>query len=776
MAARSGAGSATRAGRAVMRMASAAAVVGAFALVPITARAQDFSFTSIAVEGTARVDPATVLSFAGIPRGETLTAGQLNDAFQRVLASGLFEEVEFEPRGNTLVITVVERPIIGTIAIEGNRRVDDERLLSVIRSQPRQVYSAATAQQDAAAIAAAYESAGRLAATVRPTIIRRGDDRVDLVFEVSEGGVVEVERISFVGNQAFSDARLRRVLATKQAGLFRSLVQRDTLVRERLEFDRQLLTDFYNSRGFPDFRVVDITSELSRERDATFITIVVEEGQRYSFGEIGATSTIPGLDAQDFLARSRIRPGTTYSPEAIDTAVRRMEILALDRGLDFVRVEPQIDRNPQNQTLDVTFVLSRGPRVFVERIDIEGNQTTLDRVIRNQFRVAEGDPFNPREIRNAAERIRALNFFEDVQVETREGTTPEQVIVDVDVVERPTGSFGFGGSFSVSSGLGLLVNFQEANFLGRGQRLAFDFDATADTSSASLAFTEPFFLGRDLAFGLNVFYSTSDNDNSEFSTQGIGFRPSFTFPVTDATTLQVRYGLSSDEIFDVAPESSPILQAEEGTNLTSAIGYSLTYDSRRLGLEEDTLYLLTFGQDLAGFGGDNSYLKTTARAVAQTTALNDELTLRTILEGGALNMADGEVSRVTDRFFLSSRQLRGFEFRGLGPRDLDAPNRDALGGNYFAVARFEADFPLGLPEEYGISAGVFLDVGSVWGLDNTAGAGGPVDDSFSLRSSIGLSIFWTTPIGPLTFNFANVLEREVYDEEQLFDFTITTRF
>jgi outer membrane protein insertion porin family len=758
------------------RLAAAAAIVALTAFGPGGAIAQDFSFTSVSVVGSERIDPATVLSYAGIRQGETLTAGQLNDAYQRVVASGLFEDVTFEPRGSTLVITVTEREVIGTVAIEGNRRLDDDRLLAVIESRPRGIYSAATAQRDAAAIAAAYESAGRLAATVRPTIIRRGDDRVDLVFEVSEGGVVEVERISIVGNEAFSDARLRRVLATKQAGFLRSVIQSDTLVEARLEFDRTLLTDFYNSRGYPDFRVVDITSELSRERDATFITFVVEEGQRYSFGEIGATSTIPGLDPQAFLALSRIRPGTTYSPGAIDTAIRRMEAEALRRGLDFVRIEPQISRDPQTQTLDVTFALSRGPRIFVERIDIEGNQTTLDRVIRNQFRVAEGDPFNPREIRNAAERIRALNYFEDVQVETREGTTAEQVIVDVNVVERPTGSFGFGGSYSISSGFGILVNFEEANFLGRGQRLAFNFDTTADTTSASLNFTEPFFLGRDLAFGLSAFVSRSENDNSEFSSNGIGFRPSLTFPFGEASTLQVRYGLSSDEIFDVSPDSSPILQAEVGEKITSALGYTYTFDSRRLGLEEKTEYLLTFGQDVAGFGGDNRYVKTTARAIAQTTALSNDLTLRTTLEGGALNMLDGQVSRVTDRFFLSTRQLRGFEFRGVGPRDLGVPNEDALGGNYYAVARFEADFPLGLPEEYGISAGVFLDVGSVWGLDNTAGAGGPVDDDFSLRSSVGLSIFWTTPIGPLTFNFSNVLERESYDEEQLFDFTITTRF
>ena len=756
-------------------MAAVLAVLLSFAVSGPLA-AQTFTFTSVRVEGTQGVEPATVASFAAIPQGQTLTAGEVNDAYQRVLASGLFESVEFVPQGNTLIIRVVERPVIRTVAIEGNRRIDDDQLLAAIQSQPRRVFSTAQAQRDAAALVALYEQRGRLAATVRPVIIQRGDNRVDLVFEVSEGRVVEIERISFVGNAAFSDARLRRVLATKQAGVFRALVQRDTLVDARLDFDQQLLTDFYLSRGYPDFRVVDITSELARDRAATFITFTVQEGQRYTFSNFSASTTIAGLDPQAYLARARVRPGGTFSPAVIDTAIRRMEQFALDQGRDFVRIEPRITRNERAATLDVEFLITRGPRVFVERIDIEGNQTTLDRVIRDQFRVAEGDPFNPREIRNAAERIRALGFFEDVQVETRPGTTQEQVIVDVDVVEQPTGSFGFGGSYSVDRGFGLLISFRERNFLGRGQSLSFEFDTTADTASGNLTFVEPAFLGRDLAFGLNLNYSTTDNDNSDFSTQVIAIRPSLTFPIGDATSLQVRYQLSSDEIFNVSPGSSPILQAETGTLITSALGYTLTYDTRRLGFEESTNYLVSFGQDLAGFGGDNRYVRTTARGVAQTLILNDDVTLRATVEGGALNMLDDDPSRVTDRFFTSSRQLRGFRFRGIGPRDLGARNRDALGGNYYAVARFEADFPLGLPEEYGITGGVFFDVGSVWGLDNTAGAGGPVDDSAYLRSAIGFSLFWTTPIGPLTFNFSRALQSEDYDRQQDFDFTITTRF
>ncbi len=309
-----GAGFAARLEQAILRIAATVAL-WAVLLLPIPATAQDFSFDSFDISGNERIEDATILTYAGIRPGESYTAGQLNDAYQRIVASGFFETVEFEPRGGTLAIAVTERPLLSAVAIEGNRRLDDEELLALIQSRPRQIYSPAIAQADAAAITEAYEARGRLAATVRPTIIRRADNRVDLVFEVSEGAVTEVERVSFVGNEAFSDARLRRVLATKQAGLFRAVIGADTLITDRLEFDQQLLTDFYNARGYPDFRVVDVTSELSRERDATFVTIAVEEGPQYSFGEVGVATTIPGLNTEAFRDRIRIRPGTTWSPD-----------------------------------------------------------------------------------------------------------------------------------------------------------------------------------------------------------------------------------------------------------------------------------------------------------------------------------------------------------------------------------------------------------------------------------------------------------------------------
>lgn len=759
------------------RLLATAVFIGtATASVPLLTPlyAQVFSFSNVEIQGNDRVDAATILSYAGISRGEEVSAAQLNDAYQRIMNSNLFESVEMVPQGSTLVIKVVEYPIVNVISIEGNKRLKDEKLSELIQSQPRRIYSPSLAESDAAAIAEAYRVAGRLAATVTPKIIRRDGNRVDLVFEITEGKVVEIERLSFVGNKAFSDRRLRQVLETKQAGLLRNLIQRDSYVAERLELDKKLLTDFYLSRGFIDFQVLDASAEVSRERDATFVTFTVREGLSYEIGEISTVSEVEGLDAAEFEAVQKIRTGQTYSPLLIDNNITRMETLALKKGLNFIRIEPRITRNERGQVVDVEFAIVRGERVFVERIDIEGNTTTLDQVIRRQFRTVEGDPFNPREIRQAAERIRALGFFADAQVNADQGGGPDQVVVNVDVEEQPTGSLSFGMTYSVSSGTGFNIGFSETNFLGRGQKLSLNISTASSNQNSSFSFTEPALLGRDLSFSIGAYYKTSESDFSKYDTRNIGFTTGLGFPLGEQSSLDVRVGVSEDKLYNYTGDS-PILTAEaaQGPLKTFSLGYTYEYDNRITGLNPKGGVLLRFGQDIAGLGGDTEYVRTTALALAETKIMNEEVTVRAIVEGGAITSLGDNVSRVTDRFFGNGK-IRGFEPNGIGPRD-GTDLADALGGNMFAVARFEADFPLGLPEEYGITGGAFLDVGSVWSLDNTAGLA-TVDDSFNPRATIGVSVFWNTPIGPLRFNFSHALKKEDYDKEQTFDLTISTKF
>ncbi|MFZ1468939.1 MAG: outer membrane protein assembly factor BamA [Paracoccaceae bacterium] len=766
------------------RLLAAAVFLGAAgASLPILtpAFAQVFAFSSVKIEGNDRVDDATILSYAGIGKGQEVSAGGLNDAFQRISRSGLFQTVELIPQGSTLVIRVEEYPFINLISIEGNRALKDEDLAAVIQSQSRKVYSPKTAESDAAAMAELYRVKGRLAATITPKIIRRSGNRVDLVYEVTEGKVVEVERLSFVGNRAFSDRRLRQVLETKQAGILRALVQRDTFVAERLDLDKQVLTDFYRSRGYIDFQVTDATAETSRERDASFVTFTIREGLSYSIGQTTTVSEVEGVDAAEFKAVQKIRTGQTYNPALIENNIARMESLALKKGLNFIRIEPRVTRDDRNQAVNIEFAIVKGERIFVERIDIQGNATTLDQVVRRQFRSVEGDPFNPREIRQSAERIRALGFFSDAQVDAKQGSSADQVVVNVDLAEQPTGSLNFGLSYSVSSGTGATISFSERNFLGRGQGLALSLSSGTDSQNSSFSFTEPALLGRDLRFTFGGYYRTSENDNALYNTRNIGLTFGIGFPVGEQSRLSLTYRIAEDKLFDYSG-TSPIIAAETtlGTNgalLTSALGYSFEYDTRITGLNPNGGILLRFGQELGGLGGDTQFLTSTVFAAAETKVFNEEVTVRAIFEGGVISGIGGDTTRVTDRFFGRGK-IRGFEPNGIGPRDgVPLGTLDALGGNAFAVARFEADFPLGLPEEYGITGGAFVDVGSVWSLDNTVGFGGAaVDDSLKPRVAVGVSLLWDTPLGPLRFNFSRAVVKEDYDKEQNFDLTVSTKF
>lgn len=754
--------------------------LSALILTQTSAQAQSYSFNTVQIEGNQRVEAGTILSYADIARGETVSSGRLNDAYQSLLGSGLFETVDLQPQGNTLVISVQEYPTINRISIEGNKRLKDEDLQNLLQSQSRRVYSPTTAERDAATLTDAYNVAGRIAATVEPKIIRRSDNRVDLVFEIAEGRVIEIERISFTGNRNYPDRRLRRILGTKQAGIFRQLIGSDTFVEDRIAFDRQVLSDFYQSRGYVDFDITNVNAELTRGRDAFLITFDVVEGQSFEYGELTAVSLLDDVDALAFQEIIKIKSGQTYSPAGIEQTIARMEREALQMGLNFVRVEPRVIRNDRDLTLDVEFELSRGPRVFVERIDIEGNNTTLDRVIRREFKIVEGDPFNPREIRQSAERIRALGYFGNAEVSASEGSSADSVVVDVDVEEVPTGQLGFGISYSVNDGVGLGLNFSERNFLGRGQEFAFTFNTASANRTYELSFYEPAFLGRDLRAGFDFGYRTTNNDFATFDSRKFTFAPSITFPVSENGRLSLSYTYRQEELLNVDDDTSLLIKndADAGAQTTSSIGYLYSFDSRRTGLDPNTGYIFRFGQELAGLGGDIEYVKTTAYLGAETKVFNEELTLRAVVEAGALNTS-GTDSRITDRFFGNGK-IRGFEPNGIGPRDTSVDGDNALGGNYFAALRLEANFALPLPEEYGLSAGLYYDVGSVWGLDNTDGgsASSPfdVDESSSLRTAVGFSVFWETGLGPLRFNFSNPLQYEDYDNRQYFDLTISTRF
>nr|WP_283163908.1 outer membrane protein assembly factor BamA [Roseibaca domitiana] len=766
--------------------------VGSFT-VPSAAVAQSYQFSSIEIDGNVRVDDSTILSVARIGVGQTVTAAQVSAAFGNLTASGLFESVELTPRGNSLLIEVVEYPVIGVVNFEGNRRIDDEVLAEAVQVRAGRVLSPNVIEADARAIAELYAQRGRTAAEVTPQILPRGNNRVDLAFVVREGDVVEIERLSFVGNRAFSSYRLRNVLNTKQAGILRRVIQRDTFVAERIALDRQLLSDFYLARGYIDFEILSVTPELARERDRFFLTFNLREGEQFRFGEVSVVSEVDGIDPADYERELRVRPGDIFAPSTLEMNIARMESLAESRGLRFIRAEPRFTRDNTNGRVDVEFAIVRGERIFVERIDIQGNTTTRDEVIRRQFRVAEGDPLNPRKIREAAERIRALGYFADSSVEPRAGSTPDQAIVDVEVEETTTGSLGFSVSYGAQQGIGFGISFAEQNFLGRGQQFAASFNTVKGSRDISVSFTEPALLGRDLAYSFSLGYRETSSFNANFDTREAFLNNSLGFPVSEYGRLTVRQGLLAEKLTGLQEfEADGVTRKDSlrliddqvgGTSITGTLGFTYTHDTRNRGVDPSRGWIFSWTQDL-GVGNQNRrFLKSEARVGYEMAVLNENVTLKADGRVGLLHMIDGQ-SRYRDRFQLAN-VMRGFAAGDSGPRDFASAANDVLGGTRYAVVSLEAQFPLGLPEEYGLSGGVFADIGSVWGVDGINGR--PITDintsdgtsdsaSRHLRATLGVSLFWDSPLGPLRFDVSRPLKKQPYDESQNFDFSIVSTF
>ena len=739
------------------------------------AMAQDFSFSRIDVDGNKRIETSTIITYSGLVTDQVFGADDLNRAYQNILASGLFESVEVVPNGNRLVIKVNEFPTVNKIAFEGNRRINDTTLRAVVGMQPRRVFNPDKVDTDRAAIAQVYADQGRLAARVTPKIIRRSDNRVDVIFEIFEGAITEIERIGIVGNKVFSDRRLRRVLDTKQAGFLRLFVRRDTFLTDRIEFDKRLLTDFYNARGYIDFQINDVNAELTEENNAYFVTFNVREGQMFRFGNVTLTSERSDIDVKDFKIAISAETGDVYSPTLMEKNLSRLEARATQLGLDFVRVTPRVTRNDADLTLDVEFVLEQGERVFVERIDITGNTTTLDRVIRRQFRISEGDPFNPRLIREAAERIRVLDFFGNAGVNARAGTQPGQIIVDVEVEEQPTGSLQLGATYSGDNGFGVVIDYSERNFLGRGQTLSFAIRSGIDNQSYEFNFTEPEFLNPELGFNLGLSFGETDNQGAAYDTRNLDITPSLSFPLSEYSRLSVRGNVSATEMLNPGTVGSIVENEITRGRLDNAgFGFTYRYDTRGVGLDPSSGIAVIYNQDFGGIAGDKgAFSKSTIRTIGERAIMNDDVVLRGVLEAGLLHHTGGS-SRVTDRFFLPATVLRGFEFAGMGPRQRDGTINDALGGNKYTVAKFEVDFPLGLPEEYGMSGGAFYHAGNLW--DTGAKGDELLYDNGAWRHVVGATLYWTTPIGPLRFDFTRALKKETQDEERTFDVSIATRF
>ncbi|MDB2708039.1 outer membrane protein assembly factor BamA, partial [Amylibacter sp.] len=710
-----------------------------------------------------------IIAISKIEKGIPYSPSQLNSALQLLKKSTFFKTVTISFDNNTLKISVIENPTINSINFEGNSLLKDVNLSELISSKERETLSISKTEKDADTIASAYTNTGNISANITPKIIKLSDNRVDLIFEISEGQITEVEKITFTGNRIFSDFRLKGIIATKQAGIFRRLIKSDTYVEEKLDHDINLLHNFYINKGYIDFDV-KTTVKLTRAKDAFLINYIINEGQQYNFNEIDFDISDININKKSLIKLNRIKEGSDFDQRRISKLVEEIDIYLTKNGYNFIEPIPIINRNNANLTMEVKIQLQKTKRIFVERIEVEGNSTTLDEVIRLQFDFAEGDPFNRRKILKAVDKIRGLGFFSNVETNTREGSSPEKIIIEVKLTEKPTGSLGIGAGFNSSDGSVFTFNVNERNFLGKGQTVKLDLSTSKIEKQTAIGFEDPSFLGRNLLAGISFGQTTSTPSSTPLKTEKLYFSPKIGFPLSRDSNLSIKYRLDQDEIklTTVPGLVSPIIISDIGSENKSSIILSYNLDKTNSVVMPTAGYDFRLTQEFSGLGGNVSYLKSEFEFKTYKTVFRDDIILSSDLSSGVIIGSD---ANIMNRFTLGGDRLKGFRNQGIGP--YDTIYKSPLGGKMFASLSLQASFPIGVPEEYGIFGGLFIDTGSLWGLDNTAGR---IDDRANIRSAAGVSIFWDTVIGPLRFNWSRPIQKETYDVIENFRFTVDTRF
>jgi outer membrane protein insertion porin family len=739
-------------------------------LAPAQTPSTEGVIQDIRVEGNQRIEVPTIRSYMVVAVGDPFDPAKLDQSLKNLYATGLFDDVSLRREGDTLVVKVVENPIINRIAFEGNHRLDDQTLSNEVQLRPRVVYTRSRVQNAVSRILELYRRNGRFAATVEPKVIELEQNRVDLVFEINEGPLTEVSRIVFIGNEAFSDNTLRDVIQTKEAAWYRFFSSDDTYDPDRLNFDQELLRRYYLARGYADFNVRSAIAELTPDGRNFVITFTVEEGERYKFGKIDLESKLPDLKPAQLNKLVQTESGDTYNADQIENSVVALTDEVGKLGYAFVQIEPQPTKHEAEHLIDINYVINEGPRVYIERIDINGNVRTLDKVIRREFRVDEGDAFNTALLRRSRQRIQDLGYFEKVDMKTLPGSSPDKTNIEVDVAERSTGELSFGAGYSTSEGPLGDVRLSERNLLGTGNSVRADFTISARTQQINLSFTDPYFLDRDLAAGFDIFdRKTNFQSEGSFDQKSLGGTLRASYPLTEHWRHGFHYTLRQDAISNVDNDASVFIQDEEGSSLTSAVGQDLTYDVRDTKFLPTDGYLIRLDQDIAGLGGDVRYLRNELNASYYYP----------FTPNWVLNLAGrvgyifglGQDVHLFDRFFLGGQTLRGFKFAGVGPRDTSTD--DALGGDLLYTGTVEQRFPLGLPEELRIFGRVFVDAGT---LTDSAVHGPTVSDSGSLRAAGGVGLSWLSPLGPIAIDLSQAFLKDSEDQTEFFRISFGTRF
>ncbi len=733
---------------------------------------------SIIIQGNERIEDDTIKAYIDIHPGVSFNHEELDSSIKKLYSSNMFQKIELFVKGNSLLVKVIENPKINIIAFEGNSKVKSKDLESEISLKPRAIYTKAKVQEDVNRIIDLYHKNGRFSAKVIPQIITLPQNRVNLVYKIEEGPVAKIGKIIFVGNNAFSDGRLQTELSSKETHWYYFLSSSDLFNPSRLEYDRELLTRFYQSRGYADFKIISVITNVSEKKERFYITITIDEGSKYKFGKIDLKSELKdeNINLTDLKAEITTKEKDTYDVKKVDKSVDLLIKRINDQGYAFVDVDPQVWLDQEKKLVNITYFIGESRRVYINKINIKGNVRTADKVIRREFRLAEGDPYNATKITRSEQRINNLDFFERSNIETSRTEEQDKVDLNLNLQEKSTASLNFAGGFSTTDGPLARVGFSEPNLLGNGQQLDLSFMKSENRFNADMSFTEPYLFDMPLSGGIDLFSRNANRDTSHYrsydqQSEGIVFR--IGYDLTEYLSHQVHYSLSHNKISNVPSDASDIIQDQVGERNNSMIGQSLTYNKLDSNTNPTDGYFITLGQDFAGLGGSTKFLRHTAKSRYYYPIMNDDWIFMLGAEGGIINGLENEDVRINDRFFLGGgNSLRGFNYAGVGPRDKE--DLESLGGNRYYNGTSEVRFPLGFGKEMGLFGAVFVDAGTLYKVDVAERS--EIWDSSKIRSSYGIGMGFTSPMGPIRIHYSTPMTKESYDREKHFDITFTTAF
>lgn len=753
-----------------------------------TPQAYAETIAQIRIEGNQRVEEETVLSYLQFSRGEEFNAEKIDESIKVLFQTGLFADVQMFQRGNTLVIKVEENPLINQVNFEGNKEIADDALAKEVEVRERMIFTKARVRSDTQRVLALYQKSGYYNVRVAPKLIRLPENRINLVFEVTEGSETTVKTISFDGNEAFSDGQLRDVIGTAEHSWWNFFQKNDTFDPDRLEYDKELLRRHYLRHGFADFNIISAEAQLSPDGDYFVIAFSVEEGPRYTIADVAVNIGNTNLDPEKLKEVIKTGVGDDYNATKVDRTVENLALEASRQGFVFAKVEPKVDRNVGQGSLNISYNIEEGRRAYVEQIIIEGNTRTLDEVIRRELLIYEGDAFNRTLIERARRRLTSLDFFDKIEFQEEEGSAPDKINLIVVVQEKSTGKISFSLGYSTYEQVIGSVELSERNFMGRGQFVKLNTTLSFKRQQVDFSFTEPYFMGMPISAGIDLFATKSNNSNtSSYESTNIGFALRTGFKLDEYSSLGFKYTLAYRDVDGIDYDhASPAIIAQEGSSIKSSVGATYTWDD----LDNPNRPTLGFrGQlesEIAGLGGDAYFGRLEAHGWYFYPLYEESIILKLEGNAGHIEAFNGKDVPLQDRFYKGADSFRGFAQSGVGPRQVgNDGDTDAIGAQSYAIATAELTFPVGMPEQWGIEGAAFTDFGTVFGTPEETSLLGDnecqiasctVFDTMAFRASVGAGLIWQSPFGPLRFEVAYPLMKAKYDETEWFRFSIGTRF